>query len=129
MFHRSQGTNPNKSATFKDCEARLADIKMMGFDVIYLPPIHPIGRTNRRGPNNSPSTGPNYPGSPWSIGSVEGGHMSVHPDLGTIDDFVHFVEAARDKGIEIALDLALQCSQEHPYVKEHPEWFYRRSDG
>jgi starch synthase (maltosyl-transferring) len=129
MFHRSQGAEPGRSATFSDCEKRLPEIQGMGFDVIYLPPIHPIGRTNRRGPNNSPDAGPGDPGSPWAIGSEEGGHMSVHPDLGTVDDFVHFIRAAKALGMDVALDLAFQCSPDHPYVREHPEWFYHRSDG
>jgi starch synthase (maltosyl-transferring) len=129
MFHRSQGKVPGRSATFGDCEKRLSEIHRMGFDVIYLPPIHPIGETNRRGPNNAPTAGPGDPGSPWAIGSERGGHTSVNPDLGTIDDFVHFVGAARALDMDVALDLAFQCSPDHPYVKEHPEWFYHRSDG
>ncbi len=129
MFHRSQGKDPEKSATFKDCEARLGEIKEMGFDVIYLPPIHPIGFTNRKGPNNAPRAGPSDPGSPWAIGSHEGGHDAVHPDLGTIEDFRHFVKRANQMDIEIALDLVFQCSPDHPWVKGHPEWFYYRSDG
>jgi starch synthase (maltosyl-transferring) len=101
----------------------------MGFDVLYLPPIHPIGRTHRKGRNNAVTANPNDPGSPWAIGSAEGGHKSVNPDLGTLDDFRHLVKAARDKGIEVALDIALQCSPDHPYVSQHPEWFRRRPDG
>jgi len=129
MFPRSQGRKTNKSATFKDCIKRLPDIQSMGFDVIYLPPIHPIGKTNRKGPNNTLETDKDSPGSPWAIGSPEGGHKSVHPELGTLEQFREFVAAAKDKGIEIALDLAYQCSPDHPYVKEHPEWFYRLPDG
>ena len=129
MFPRSQGIQPGKSATFADCEKRLSDIKKMGFDVIYLPPIHPIGKSFRKGPNNSLSAGPNDPGCPWAIGNEQGGHKSIEPELGTIDDFRHFVKEAKKIGIEIALDIALQCSPDHPYVKEHPEWFHKRADG
>ncbi len=129
MFHRSQGSLPRKSATFADCEARLNEIQRMGFDVIYLPPIHPIGATNRRGSNGSREAGPNDPGSPWAIGSNDGGHYSVNKDLGTLDDFKHFVSAAKDRNIDIALDIAFQCSPDHPYVREHPEWFRHRKDG
>lgn len=129
MFPRSQGTQPGKSATFADCEKRLPDIKKMGFDVLYLPPIHPIGRSFRKGPNNSLTAGPNDPGCPWAIGNEQGGHKSIEPQLGTIDDFKHFVKEANKTGIEIALDIALQCSPDHPYVKEHPEWFHKRADG
>ncbi|MDD5687121.1 MAG: DUF3416 domain-containing protein [Elusimicrobia bacterium] len=129
MFPRSQGIQPGKSATFTDCENRLTDIKKMGFDVIYLPPIHPIGRSHRKGPNNSLNAGPNDPGCPWAIGNEQGGHKSVEPELGTVEDFKHFVKEANKVGIEIALDIALQCSPDHPYVKEHPEWFHKRPDG
>ncbi len=129
FFPRSQGKDPRKSATFKDCAARLPEIKKMGFDVLYLTPIHPIGRTNRKGPNNSLVADPASPGSPWAIGGPEGGHKAVHPDLGTLSDFRDFVKAAAKSGIEIALDIAYQCSPDHPYVGEHPEWFYRLPDG
>ncbi|MFQ5702357.1 MAG: maltotransferase domain-containing protein, partial [Acidobacteriota bacterium] len=122
MFHRSQGKVPGRSGTFRDCEARLPEIKAMGFDVIYLPPIHPIGRTNRKGPNNALVAGPNDPGSPWAIGNEHGGHKAVNPELGTLEDFDRFVQAAAGLGIEIALDFAIQCSPDHPYVKDHPEW-------
>jgi starch synthase (maltosyl-transferring) len=101
----------------------------MGFDVVYLPPIHPIGRTNRKGPNNSLLAGEDDPGVPWAIGGPEGGHKSIHPDLGTIDDFDDFVAEAHRQGLEIALDYAIQCSPDHPWVKEHPEWFMHRPDG
>lgn len=101
----------------------------MGFDVLYLPPIHPIGKTNRKGKNNSPVAQPGDVGSPWAIGSEEGGHKSVHPQLGTIEDFVSLVNKAKEYNIEIALDLAFQCSPDHPYVREHPEWFKWRPDG
>lgn len=129
MFPRSQGKNKNKSGTFKDCTRRLPDIRKMGFDVIYLPPVHPIGITNRKGPNNTLNAGKNDPGSPWAIGAKEGGHKAIHPELGTLKDFRAFVDAAKDYGMEIALDIALQCSPDHPYVKDHPDWFYRLPDG
>jgi starch synthase (maltosyl-transferring) len=101
----------------------------MGFDVLYLPPIHPIGRTHRKGPNNTLTAGPNDPGSPWAIGGPEGGHDTVHPDLGTLEDFRGFVAAASDAGLEVALDLALQASPDHPWVSAHPEWFTTLPDG
>jgi starch synthase (maltosyl-transferring) len=101
----------------------------MGFDTLYLPPIHPIGRTARKGPNNSVTAGPDDPGSPWAIGAAEGGHTAVHPDLGTVDDVRRLVERARAKGLELALDIAFQCSPDHPWVREHPEWFRARPDG
>ncbi|HXV19006.1 MAG TPA: alpha-1,4-glucan--maltose-1-phosphate maltosyltransferase [Candidatus Omnitrophota bacterium] len=129
MFPRSQSKTPKKSGTFRDCIARLPDIKRMGFDVIYLPPIHPIGQTSRKGPNNSLQALPDSPGSCWAIGSRQGGHKALHPDLGTMNDFEAFVAAAADHEIEIAIDFALQCSPDHPYVKEHPDWFFRRPDG
>jgi starch synthase (maltosyl-transferring) len=129
MFHRSQGKVEGMSGTFKDCERRLGDVHSMGFDVVYLPPIHPIGRTNRRGPNNTPDSGPADPGSPWAIGNEDGGHDAVNPELGTMKDFEHFVKAAKGMGMDVAIDLAFQCSPDHPYVKDHPEWFYHRKDG
>jgi starch synthase (maltosyl-transferring) len=129
MFHRSQGTEPGKSATFKDCEARLPYVKELGFDVVYFVPIHPIGKTYRKGPNNTLNAGPDDPGSPYAIGSEEGGHKSVHPDLGTLEDFRSFVAACREQGMEVALDFAIQCSPDHPYIREHPEWFQFRPDG
>jgi starch synthase (maltosyl-transferring) len=129
MFHRSQGTVPGKSATFADCESRLQDVKDMGFDVIYLPPVHPIGLTNRKGKNNAEQAKAGDPGSPWAIGNKDGGHKAINPELGTLDDFRHFVQAARAMDIGIALDFAIQCSADHPYLKEHPEWFFRRPDG
>ena len=122
MFPRSNGT-------FKDCERILPEIAAMGFDVLYFPPIHPIGKTHRKGKNNAPKGGPNEPGSPWGIGAKEGGHKAIHPELGTLEDFRHLVAAAKIEGINIALDIAYQCSPDHPYVKEHPEWFRRRPDG
>ena len=101
----------------------------MGFDVIYLPPIHPIGEVNRKGPNNTLTPGPDDTGSPWAIGSKDGGHDAVHPDLGTLADFDAFVERARSLGLEVALDLALQCAPDHPWVTSNPEWFTTRADG
>ncbi len=101
----------------------------MGFDVLYLPPIHPIGQAFRKGPNNTLSTRPEDPGSPWAIGGPEGGHKAIHPELGTIDDFDHLVRKSREQGIEVALDIAFQCSPDHPYVREHPQWFRHRPDG
>lgn len=120
---------PRSCGTFEDCEARLPYIASMGFDVLYFPPIHPIGSTHRKGRNNAPVAAPDDPGSPWAIGSEDGGHKSIHPDLGTLEDFRQFVAKARDYGIEIALDMAFQSSPDHPYVKEHPEWFRWRPDG
>jgi starch synthase (maltosyl-transferring) len=129
FFPRSQGTVPGVSGTFADAARRLPDIRAMGFDVVYLPPIHPIGTTFRKGPNNRLDPGPNDPGSPWAIGSAAGGHTAVDPALGTLADFDRFVAAAHANGIEVALDYALQCSPDHPYVREHPEWFAFRPDG
>jgi starch synthase (maltosyl-transferring) len=129
MFPRSSGTDPNKSGTFRDAEARLPYIASMGFDVLYLPPIHPIGRSFRKGRNNTLDPGPDDVGSPWAIGGEAGGHDAVEPGLGTIEDFDRFVAAADSHGIEIALDIAYQASPDHPYVKEHPAWFRQRPDG
>jgi starch synthase (maltosyl-transferring) len=129
MFPRSAGTDRSRSATFDEAAARLPYVAAMGFDVLYLPPVHPIGRSFRKGPNNALTAGPGDPGSPWAIGAEEGGHMSVEPGLGTLDDFDRFVDAARRQGLEIALDLAYQASPDHPYVREHPDWFRRRPDG
>src|SRR6266540_3720975 len=131
MFHRSQGSLPDTSSTFRDCINRLPEISEMGFDVIYLPPLHPIGRTNRRGANNTDNAGPQEPGSPWAIGNEleGGGHMSIHAGLGSMEDFKEFIASARNFNIELALDLSFQCSPDHPYVKEHPEWFFKRNDG
>ena len=120
---------PRSSGTLKDAEAQLERAAAMGFDVVYLPPIHPIGRTNRKGKNNAPVAQPGDPGSPWAIGSEEGGHTAVHPELGTLDDFDRFVERARSLGLEVALDFAIQCSPDHPWVSLHPEWFFHRPDG
>jgi starch synthase (maltosyl-transferring) len=129
IFPRSQGTVPGRSATFREAEARLPEIASMGFDVVYLTPIHPIGTSHRKGRNNALVAAPDDPGSPYGIGSERGGHKAVHPDLGTLEDFRHFVEATEEHGMEVALDLAIQCSPDHPYVREHPEWFKFRPDG
>jgi starch synthase (maltosyl-transferring) len=129
MFPRSAGTDPSRSATFDEAAARLPYVASMGFDVLYLAPIHPIGRSFRKGRNNSLTAGPDDPGSPWAIGSDEGGHTAVEPGLGSIEDFDRFVAAAERHGLEIALDLAYQASPDHPYVKKHPEWFRHRPDG
>ena len=117
------------SGTFRTAAERLPAVAAMGFDVVYLPPVHPIGTAHRKGPNNSLTPGPDDPGVPWAIGSAEGGHDAVHPDLGTLEDFDHFVGTARTLRMEVALDFALQCSPDHPWVKEHPEWFHHRPDG
>jgi starch synthase (maltosyl-transferring) len=129
MFPRSAGTDPTRSATFDEAAGRLPYVAAMGFDILYLPPIHPIGRSFRKGRNNALQAGPGDVGSPWAIGSEEGGHDAVDPGLGTIEDFDRFVESARRHGLEIALDLAYQASPDHPYVREHPEWFKHRPDG
>jgi starch synthase (maltosyl-transferring) len=129
MFPRSQGTTPGRSATFDDCIARLPAVRAMGFDVVYLVPIHPIGRTNRKGPNNTLLAGPDDPGSPYAIGDATGGHTAVHPELGTLEDFRRFVAATRQHGMEVALDFAIQCSPDHPWIADHPDWFIFRPDG
>jgi starch synthase (maltosyl-transferring) len=129
FFPRSAATRPGAHGTFADCEARLPGIAAMGFDVVYLPPIHPIGRAFRKGANNSLTPGPDDPGSPWGIGAAEGGHKSIHPQLGTPGDFRRLVRKARELGMEIAMDIAFQASPDHPYVREHPEWFLHRPDG
>lgn len=129
LFLRSQGKSSKSSGTFQDVINRLDDIASMGFDVLYLTPIHPIGTTNRRGKDGSDKLKPGDPGSPWAIGSDDGGHKAIEKGLGTIQDFRKLVKEAAMRGMEIALDIAFQCSPDHPYVKEHPEWFYRRQDG
>ena len=135
FFPRSEGARFDEAAgtwssgTFTTAARRLPAVARMGFQVVYLPPIHPIGTAHRKGPNNTLTAGPQDPGSPWAIGAAEGGHDAVHPDLGTIADFEDFVAAAADEGLEVALDLALQCSPDHPWVAEHPEWFTTRVDG
>jgi starch synthase (maltosyl-transferring) len=128
LFPRSQG-KPGQHGTFQDVIAQLPRIAGMGFDVLYLPPTHPIGRTNRKGPNNTLEAGPNDVGSPWAIGNENGGHKAIEPALGTFKDFDTLVKAAARQGIQIALDFAIQCSPDHPYVREHPEWFFIRPDG
>ena len=129
LFPRSCSPVPGKHGTFRDVERRLPYVAAMGFDVLYLPPIHPIGKTNRKGRNNSVVCAPDDVGSPWAIGSKEGGHTAVHPSLGTVQDFRRLVAKAKEHGIEIALDIAFQCSPDHPYVREHREWFRERPDG
>ncbi len=128
LFPRSTG-GPGRHGTLRDVAERLPYVAAMGFDVLYLPPIHPIGHDHRKGRNNSVTAGPNDPGSPWAIGSSEGGHTGLHPALGTFDDLHRLIQAAQEHSIELALDLALQCSPDHPYVQQHPEWFRRRPDG
>jgi starch synthase (maltosyl-transferring) len=132
MFPRSTvvpGVAPGTHGTFADAEKRLAYVAELGFDVLYLPPIHPIGISFRKGPNNTLTAGAQDVGSPWAIGAASGGHKAVHPDLGTLDDLRHFVARARALGIEVALDIAFQASPDHPYVREHPDWFVHRADG
>jgi len=129
MDVRSQGSTPGVHGTFKDAEARLPDIQAMGFDVVYMLPIHPIGYAHRKGKNNSLVCEPGDVGSPYAIGSAEGGHRSIHPQLGTMDDFRSFVAKTHELGMEVAMDFAIQCSPDHPWIKEHPEWFTFRPDG
>ncbi len=129
MFPRSCAAEAGRHGTFKDCEARLPYIAEMGFDVLYLPPIHPIGKQYRKGRNNAIARSPDDAGSPWAIGSEEGGHKAIHPALGTMEDFRSLIGKAAEHGIDVALDIAFQCSPDHPYVKEHPEWFRSRPDG
>ena len=129
LFPRSCSPTPGAHGTFTDCVARLPYIADMGFDVLYLPPIHPIGRVHRKGRNNALEASADDPGSPWAIGAVEGGHNAIHPSLGTVDEFHGLVARAKEHGLEIALDIAFQCAPDHPWVAEHPEWFRRRLDG
>ena len=129
FFPRSEGAVPPISGTFRTAMGRLDDVAAMGFDVVYLPPIHPIGAVNRKGPNNTLTPGKSDPGSPWAIGSAEGGHDAIHPDLGTLEDFDAFVAHAHSLNMEIALDLALQAAPDHPWVTSHPDWFTTRADG
>jgi starch synthase (maltosyl-transferring) len=129
LFPRSQSGDPHRHGTFDDVIRRLPYVREMGFDVLYFPPIHPIGRTNRKGRNNSLESTPQDPGSPYAIGSQEGGHDALHPALGSFSDFARLVKAALDEGLEIALDFAIQCSPDHPWIKQHPEWFDWRPDG
>jgi starch synthase (maltosyl-transferring) len=129
LFPRDCAAEGGRHGTFRDCEAWLPYIASMGFDVLYLPPIHPIGRAFRKGKNSQDAALSNDVGSPWAIGATEGGHKSVHPELGTLEDFRRLVAMAKESGIEVALDLAFQCAPDHPYVREHPEWFRKRADG
>ncbi len=129
IFPRSCSPEPGRHGTLLDCAARLPYIASMGFDVVYLPPIHPIGHTFRKGKNNSVSAQPDDVGSPWAIGSEEGGHTSIHPKLGKLEDFKKFMSSAKGQGLEVALDIAFQCTPDHPYVKQHPKWFRTRPDG
>ncbi|MGS2618175.1 maltotransferase domain-containing protein [Micromonospora sp. LZ34] len=135
FFPRSEGAipatvdAPARSGTFATATERLPGVAAMGFDVLYLPPIHPIGRVNRKGRNNALTAGPDDVGSPWAIGAAEGGHDAIHPDLGTAEDFRDFIAAAAEQGLEVAMDLALQCAPDHPWVTDHPEWFTTRADG
>ena len=129
MVPRSQSQTPGQHGTFKDCIARLSDIGAMGFDVVYFTPIHPIGKTNRKGRNNAVTARDGDPGSPYAIGAEEGGHDAVHPELGTLEDFREFVAACKSLDMEVALDFAVQCSPDHPWLKQHPQWFKRRPDG
>ena len=129
LFPRSLAPGTGQHGTFQDCERVLPEIARMGFDILYFPPIHPIGRMNRKGKNNVLETNPDDVGSPWAIGSKEGGHRAIHPELGTMEEFERVILKAKEMGLEIAMDLAFQCSPDHPYVKEHPEWFRWRPDG
>lgn len=129
IFPRSASLEIGKHGTFKDVERLLPRVQEMGFDILYLPPIHPIGELNRKGRNNSVTAETHEPGSPWAIGSKHGGHKDIEPLLGNLEDYKQLIQAAKEKGIEIALDLALQCAPDHPYIKEHPDWFLWRPDG
>jgi len=129
FFPRSAEGRGDRGSTFRECLPRVDDARAMGFDVIYFPPIHPIGHTNRKGRNNSTTYEPGEPGVPWAIGSEAGGHKAVEPSLGTLEDFDWLEKEVRKRGMEIALDFAINCSPDHPYVKEHPDWFYKRPDG
>lgn len=129
LFPRSYSPVPGKHGTLRDAAARLPAIKAMGFDIAYLTPIHPIGRINRKGKNNTLKAEPGDVGSPYAIGSDEGGHDAIHPELGAEEDFAFFVKTANDLGLEVALDIAIQAAPDHPWVREHPDWFYQRADG
>jgi starch synthase (maltosyl-transferring) len=129
MFPRSAAAEPGRHGTFRDCEARLDYVARLGFDVLYLPPLHPIGRSFRKGKNNSVTAQPGDVGSPWAIGGDEGGHLALHAELGTLEDFRSLLRSAAKKNIELAMDVAFQCSPDHPWVREHPEWFRKRADG
>jgi len=129
LFPRSCTDDPASHGTFANCEKLLPDIASMGFDVVYLPPVHPIGATDRKGPDNTPRAGPDDPGSPWAIGNAEGGHRAVHSELGGLEGLQRFIARTRELDMEVALDLAFQCSKDHPYIAEHPDWFHWRPDG
>jgi starch synthase (maltosyl-transferring) len=129
LFPRSASDDPARHGTFADVEQRLPEIARMGFDVLYFPPIHPIGRVRRKGRNNTLDPQPDDLGSPWAIGAEEGGHTAIHPQLGTLEDFRRLLAATKRHGLEIALDIAFQCAPDHPWVREHPEWFRKRADG
>jgi starch synthase (maltosyl-transferring) len=129
LFPRSASPDPTRAGTLRDVEARLAYVAELGFDVLYLPPIHPIGRKNRKGRNNTTTAEPDDVGSPWAIGSADGGHTEIAPELGTLEDFAALLATARELGVEVALDLAFQCAPDHPWVAEHPEWFRHAPDG
>jgi starch synthase (maltosyl-transferring) len=129
LFPRSASPEPGRAGTLRDVALLVPDLADRGFDVLYLPPIHPIGRTKRKGPNNSPASRPGDPGVPWAIGSEEGGHTAVHPGLGTLDDLEHLIKTLEQHDMELALDLAFQASPDHPWVRDHPEWFRHRPDG
>lgn len=129
LFPRSTSPVAGKHGNFKDCLARLDYVAELGFDVLYFPPVSPIGLSFRKGKNNAVSAQPGEVGSPWAIGSPEGGHTAIHPELGTLEDLRQLMDAAQQRGMEIALDIAFQCAPDHPWVKEHPDWFHRRADG
>ena len=129
IFPRSMSGDVTRHGTFDDVIGRLPAVRAMGFDVLYFTPIHPIGRTNRKGRNNTLTPGPDDPGSPYAIGSAEGGHSAIHPELGTFDDLKRLVVAAADHGLELAFDIAIQASPDHPWLKDHPDWFNWRPDG
>jgi starch synthase (maltosyl-transferring) len=129
LFPRSASSEPGRHGTLRDVVARLPYVEELGFDVLYLPPIHPIGRIHRKGRNNLAEAGPGDVGSPWAIGAVEGGHTAVHPELGTLEDLDRLIRAAAERRIEVALDIAFQCAPDHPWVREHPSWFRHRPDG
>ncbi|ORE93898.1 alpha-1,4-glucan--maltose-1-phosphate maltosyltransferase [Aurantimonas sp. 22II-16-19i] len=129
IFPRSQSGDANRHGTFDDVIARLPDIAEMGFDVLYFPPIHPIGKTNRKGKNNTLTPAPDDPGSPYAIGSPEGGHDAIHPELGSFQDFARLIAESKKHGLEVAIDFAIQCSPDHPWIRQHPEWFDWRPDG
>ncbi len=129
LFPRSAANDAQRHGTFADVICRIPYVRDMGFDVLYFPPLHPIGRTNRKGRNNALRAEIGDPGSVYAIGSAEGGHDAIHPELGTIEDFRRLVREANANGVEIAMDIAWQCSPDHPWLNEHPEWFERRPDG